>query len=47
MVAAWQGPVPHKIYLMEPVNSVDESIRFSLMTLELISGRETPVTWPK
>ena len=25
MVAAWQGPVPHKIYLMEPAKSVDES----------------------
>ena len=39
-------PVPHKIYLMEHAKSVDESIRFCLVTLKIISGQETPVTLP-
>ena len=31
---------------MEHAKSVDESIRFCLVTLKLISGQETPVTLP-
>ena len=34
------------IYLMEHAKSVDESIRFCLVTLKIISGQETPVTLP-
>ena len=44
MLAAWQGSVPHKRYLMEHAKSVDESIRFCLRTgnTSLIAKGNTP-----